>query len=404
MTTNTTPLQAALEQPSHLEGSHLAPVSSFRIEDHPLPDRHVEIWRFTPAEPIMALVGDRDDDPATSPMRLGVQAPDGVFVQALAAGEAPWGTVLTPVDRPSALIETKVADALHLRIPAGAHLDEAVTVSLQGTDAAHRSYSHIVIEAEPDSQAIVVLHHQGMAQHLGNVEVLVGDRANLTVVSLQDWDDASLHAGLTQASVGRDAHYRHVAVSFGGAFVRLQNDLSYAGPGGTAELYGLYLADAGQHLEHRLMIDQNQSHTTCRVDYRGALQGQGAHSVWVGDVLIRRGVVGIDSYEQNRNLVLTDGCVADSVPNLEIETGDIIGAGHSSSTGRFDEEQLFYLKSRGIPEDLARRLIVQGFFQDIIRRIGVPVVEAHLTSMVDAELDALAASATDSSLTQNKEN
>jgi Fe-S cluster assembly protein SufD len=298
--------------------------------------------------------------------------------------------VLVPVDRPSALVEAKVSDALHIVVPAGVKLSDPVQVRLRGADGAHRSYSHIVIEAGVGAQGIVVLHYQGAAQHLGNVEVLVGDGANLTVVSLQDWDEVSLHAGLTQARIGRDAHYRHVMVSFGGAFVRMQNDVSYAAPGGTAELYGLYLADAHQHLENRLMVDQNQSHTVSRIDYRGALQGAGAHTVWVGDVLIRRGAKGIDSYEQNKNLVLTDGCVADSVPNLEIETGDIVGAGHSSSTGRFDEEQLFYLRSRGIPEDLARRLIIQGFFHDIIRRIGVPAVEARLTSLVDAELDALA--------------
>ena len=101
------------------------------------------------------------------------------------------------------------------------------------------------------------------------------------------------------------------------------------------------------------------------------MQGNGAHSVWVGDVLIRKVAEGIETFETNRNLVLTDGCRADSVPNLEIETGEIEGAGHASATGRFDDEQLFYLQSRGITEDEARRLVVHGFFADIIRKIGV---------------------------------
>ena len=114
-------------------------------------------------------------------------------------------------------------------------------------------------------------------------------------------------------------------------------------------------------------------HTRSNVGYKGALQGEGAHTVWVGDVLIRKAAEGTETYEQNRNLVLTDGCRADSVPNLEIETGEIAGAGHASATGRFDDEQLFYLQSRGIPEDEARRLVVHGFFADMISRIGVPV-------------------------------
>jgi Fe-S cluster assembly protein SufD len=111
----------------------------------------------------------------------------------------------------------------------------------------------------------------------------------------------------------------------------------YDGPGGQAELLGLYFADAGQHLEHRLFVDHNEPKTISNVDYKGALQGEGAHSVWVGDVLIRKAAEGIETYESNRNLVLTDGCRADSVPNLEIETGEIEGAGHASTTGRFDD-------------------------------------------------------------------
>jgi Fe-S cluster assembly protein SufD len=123
------------------------------------------------------------------------------------------------------------------------------------------------------------------------------------------------------------------------------------------------------------------------VEYKGALQGDGARSVWIGDVLIRKIAEGIDTYEQNRNLVLTDGCRADSVPNLEIETGEIVGAGHATTTGRFDDEQLFYLQSRGLPEDEARRLVVHGFFADVIRRIGVAEIEQRLLHAVETELE-----------------
>jgi len=151
-------------------------------------------------------------------------------------------------------------------------------------------------------------------------------------------------------------------------------------------MYGLYFVDAAQHIEHRLFVDHNQPHTKSNVVYKGGLQGNGAHSVWVGDVLIRKIAEGIETYETNRNLVLTDGCRADSVPNLEIETGEIVGAGHASATGRFDDEQLFYLQSRGISSDEARRLVVHGFFADIIRRIGIPEVEQRLLAAVEDEL------------------
>jgi Fe-S cluster assembly protein SufD len=223
--------------------------------------------------------------------------------------------------------------------------------------------------------------------HTGNLEVIVGDGANFSVVSLQDWDDDAVHVGQHEATIGRAASYRHVSISFGGDLVRLTSNVRYDGPGGQAEMLGLYFADAGQHLEHRLFVDHNQPKTRSNVDYKGALQGQGAHSVWVGDVLIRKVAEGIDTYESNRNLVLTDGCRADSVPNLEIETGEIEGAGHASTTGRFDDQQLFYLQSRGIHEDDARRLVVHGFFNDIIHKIGIPQIEEKLLATVEAELE-----------------
>jgi len=122
------------------------------------------------------------------------------------------------------------------------------------------------------------------------------------------------------------------------------------------ELFGLYFADAGQHLEQRLFVDHAVANCKSNVLYKGALQGRNAHTVWVGDVLIRKEAEGTDTYEANRNLVLTDGARADSVPNLEIETGEIVGAGHASATGRFDDEQLFYLCSRGIDAETARRV------------------------------------------------
>src|SRR5690606_9395289 len=148
---------------------------------------------------------------------------------------------------------------------------------------------------------------------------------------------------------------------------------------GEVEGLGMYFTDEGQHQEHRLLVDHVAPNCMSRVTYKGALQGQDAHAVWIGDVVIRAEAEGTDTYELNRNLVLTEGARADSVPKLEIETGEIAGAGHASATGRFDDEQLFYLRSRGIPENEARRLVVLGFFGELIGQIDVPSVTAHLT-------------------------
>jgi Fe-S cluster assembly protein SufD len=187
--------------------------------------------------------------------------------------------------------------------------------------------------------------------------------------------------------VGRDARVRSMDVTLGGDLVRLVKTVEYAGTGGDAELLGLYFADAAQHLEHRLFIDHAVPNCRSRVTYKGALQGDSAHTVWVGDVMIRAAATGTDTYELNRNLLLTPEARADSVPNLEIETGEIVGAGHASATGRFDDEQLFYLQSRGIPADEARRMVVRGFFADVLQQIGVPALEERLLAAVEAELE-----------------
>ncbi len=243
------------------------------------------------------------------------------------------------------------------------------------------------------AEAVVVIDQRGSGTYADNVEFVVGDAARLTVVSIADWADDAVHVSSHHATLGKDAVLRHVAVTLGGDLVRLTARARFDGPGGDAELLGLYFADDGQHFESRLLVDHAQPNCRSHVTYKGALQGDpdsrrpDAHTVWVGDVLIRAAATGTDTFETNRNLVLTDGARADSVPNLEIETGEIVGAGHASATGRFDDEQLFYLQARGIPEDQARRLVVRGFFGELIQKIAVPAVRERLTDAIEHELE-----------------
>jgi Fe-S cluster assembly protein SufD len=368
--------------------SHLHAVASFDLDDHPMPNGREEVWRFTPLKRLRGVLDDpAATDGATTPgVTYEVTAGEELVVGTLAPGESPRGTALVPGDRAAAVASKNTEKALHVKVPADTVLGEPVHVVVHATADRH-SFAHHVLEVGTHANVTFVLEHRGSGIHAGNLEVIVGDGAHVSVVSIQDWDDDAVHVGQHEARVGRSATYRHASISFGGDVVRLNTNVHYDGPGGQAELLGLYFADAGQHLEHRLFVDHNEPKTTSNVDYKGALQGEGAHSVWVGDVLIRKAAEGIETYESNRNLVLTDGCRADSVPNLEIETGEIEGAGHASTTGRFDDEQLFYLQSRGIHEDEARRLVVHGFFNDIIRRIGVPQIEAKLLATVESELE-----------------
>jgi Fe-S cluster assembly protein SufD len=361
-------------------------LTSFDVADFALPTGREEEWRFTPVRGLANLFSDTATDGAAA--AFTVEAPEGYVRGTLAQGTAPRGTVLTPADRAAVVASANTDEALHLVIPADAEPAEPVRILVNGAGAGRRSNAHFVLEAGANSRSVVILEHTGAADHNGNLEVIVGEGAKLTVISVQLWEDDAKHLGQHDAQVGKDAVYKHIAVSLGGSVVRLNSNVRFSGEGAEAELLGLYFADAGQHLEHRSFVDHNVANCKSNVLYKGALQGKNAHTVWVGDVLIQKQALGTDSYEKNQNLVLTDGCRADSVPNLEIETGLIEGAGHASSTGRFDDEHLFYLMARGIPEDVARRLVVRGFLNEIIQQIKVPALEERLTEEVERELAA----------------
>jgi Fe-S cluster assembly protein SufD len=277
-----------------------------------------------------------------------------------------------------------------ITVPKGTVLAEPVTVTVRGSAAnGGRAYAHLVLDVEPYAEAVVVIDHVGSTRLAANTELRVGEGASLTVVSVQDWADDAVHVEAQAALVGRDARLRHAVVTLGGDLVRISPTVRFDGPGGDAELLGLSFADAGQHQEARLYVDHAVPHCRSRVTYKSALQGREAHTVWIGDVRIRPEAEQTDTYELNRNLLLTDGARADSVPNLEIETGEVAGAGHASATGRFDDLQLFYLMSRGIPAREARRLVVRGFFAEVIQRIGVPAVAERLSLAIEAELAAV---------------
>jgi Fe-S cluster assembly protein SufD len=362
--------------------------TSYAVADFPVPGGREEEWRFTPVDRLSGLFSDERS--ADGAVVVETEAPEGVEGLSLAMDDERVGSAFRPADRAAVTAWAGTERALYIGIPKEAELDRPVLVRLKGTGAG-RGNGHTVIEAGRHSRATVVLQHSGTAQHNAGVEIRVGDGADLTVVSVQEWDDDAIHVAQHDALVGRDAHLKHIVVTLGGEIVRVSTNARYAGPGGSFEGLGVYFADAGQHQEHRLFVDHEAAHCTSNVEYKGALQGESAHTVWVGDVLIRASAEGTDTYELNRNLVLTEGARADSVPNLEIETGEIVGAGHASATGRFDDEQLFYLQARGIPEDVARRLVVRGFFASIVQRIGVPEVQEHLMAALDAELEGIEA-------------
>ena len=360
---------------------------SYDPADFAVPTGREEEWRFTP---LRRLRGLHTDSPPAAAAKVTVEVDPAPEVKTFSAerGGNLLGRSFIPADRVSARAYASFDEATVITVPAEADASRPTVVTVTGQGGT--GYGHLLVQAEPFSRAVVVIDHRGSATYADNVELVVGDGALLSVVSLQDWADDAVHLTHHYATLGRDARLRHTAVTLGGSVVRLAPSVRYDGPGGDAELTGLYFADAGQHLEHRLFVDHDVPNCRSRVTYKGALQGEGAHAVWIGDVLIRPEAVGTDTYEYNRNLVLTDGTRVDSVPNLEILTGEIVGAGHASASGRLEDHHLFYLMARGIPFAEARRLVIRGFFGQLIDTIEVPELRARITEAIEAELTGAA--------------
>jgi Fe-S cluster assembly protein SufD len=364
--------------------------ASFDVDAFEVPGGRDELWRFTPLKRLRGL----HDGSAVANGTAGVTVSEraGVTVETVARDDERLGQGGVPADRVAAQAFSSFNSATVVTVARDTEVAEPIEIVVTGPGEGAVAYGHLQIRVEELSRAIVVVDLRGSGTYADNVEIIVGDSAGLGVIWIADWADDMVHVSAHHARLGKDSVLGHVNVTLGGDVVRTSATVRFTAPGGDAKMLGTYFADDGQFFESRLLVDH--AHPNCKSDvlYKGALQGDpeskrpDAHTVWIGDVLIRAEATGTDTFEVNRNLVLTDGARADSVPNLEIETGEIVGAGHASATGRFDDEQLFYLRARGIPEDQARRLVVRGFFGEIIAKIAVPEVRERLTEAIEREL------------------
>jgi Fe-S cluster assembly protein SufD len=351
------------------------------------PSGREEAWRFTP----LARVGGLLDPEVALEGVLSVELSSGdgaVEISQRSASE------IQPISNSDDLATIRVRNAVnevtHIEVAKNAQISEPIILTRKNLTNLPQA-SRTLISCGENSHATIILQNSGTAILAEDIEFNVGQGATLTFVSLQEWDSTSVHLAREHAIIAKDATFNSIVVTIGGSLVRLLPTVEYSGPGSSADLQGLYFATDGQHLEHRLFVDHNVANAKSRVNYKGALAGDKAHTVWIGDVYIRANADGTDTYELNRNLLLSDGARADSVPNLEIETGEIVGAGHASTTGRFDDEQLFYLSSRGIPAEIARRLVIRGFFAEVIGKIHSQEIQDRLMNRIDNELSKVGA-------------
>ncbi len=365
------------------ESSRAARLTSFDPEAFGVPTGREEEWRFAALKDLKPLFGAAEGD-AVAPWSVS-DLPAGVTLEEIDRDAFVAGAAREPGDLLGAVAVAHASGIARLSVAPSTVVDEPITVTVKGSgeDVRHA----MSVEVGENAEATVIVDRAGTATVGEFVSVVLGQNASLNLVLLQQWDDDAVHGGEVVASLGKDARLRGSVVTLGGKAVRLNSTVTLAGEGSSVDLFGLYFADQGQHFEHQVFVDHAAPNARSRVTYKGALAGASARTVWIGDVLIRKAAEGTDTYELNRNLVLTEGARADSVPNLEIETGEIEGAGHASATGRFDEEQTFYLRSRGISEEMARRLVVRGFFADLVHEIGVPSVEESLLKAIDIELE-----------------
>jgi Fe-S cluster assembly protein SufD len=380
-----------------VEGSALSALNkgelfaSFDVDAFEVPGGRDEIWRFTPLRRLRGLHDGSARSNGKAQISVGEQP--GVQTETVRRGDERLGEGGVPADRVAAQAFSSFNSATVVTVARDTELTKPIEIIVTGPGEGAVAYGHLQIRVEELARAIVVVDLRGSGTYADNVEIIVGDAAALGVIWIADWADDMVHVSAHHARLGKDSVLGHVNVTLGGDLVRTSTTVRFTAPGGDAQLLGTYFADDGQHFESRLLVDH--AYPNCRSDvlYKGALQADpesgrpDAHTVWVGDVLIRAEATGTDTFETNRNLLLTDGARADSVPNLEIETGEIVGAGHASATGRFDDEQVFYLRARGIPEDQARRLIVRGFFGEIIQKIAVASVRDRLTEAIEHELE-----------------
>lgn len=387
--------------PAAMPSSADKSVRSFNVEDFAIPTRKQEDWRYTPVERISEFF--ECFEPANS-LQVKLEGVGGaalddsyvgsegsVSLQVKTQNEAPH-TEMKPSDRAAAVAwnAAKQAHVLHvsgeIKKPIVLQINGNLANSANENAAQSLDALHLVIEADSRANADIIIEHTGCAKLAEGVEIILGKHAHVSTTFIQEWDSGSKHVGNQRIHVGEGASLRHTMVTLGGDVVRIRMDQDFGGEQGDLNMLGMYFVDPGEHVEHRTMVVHNYPECKSRVVYKGALEGKGAHSTWVGNALIKPEAPGTDSYELNRNLVLTPGAIADSEPNLEIENGNIIGAGHASSVGRFDDEELFYLQSRGISEIEARKLVVRGFFNELIEEIGVPEIVDHLMKAIERRL------------------
>ena len=288
-----------------------------------------------------------------------------------------------------ALHATLVTDGTFLYVPPGVQVEVPIGAVYRRTGSG-ATFAHTLIVVSDDASVTLVQEHaspeelEGRAFHHGITELFVGERANLQHLTLQEWgSEQVVHFGVQRALVARQGNYRSLVVTLGGGVVRIAPDARLA-EGAEADFLGAVFADEGQRFEHRATVTHAEPFARSTLLYKAGLLG-GSRNIFNGNLIISPGARGSDAAQTMRNLVLSRHAHAEANPFLEILNSDVRAA-HAAATGRVDDLHLFYLQSRGIPREQARRLVVFGFFEEILAQVAIPAVRRRLEAALEAEL------------------
>jgi Fe-S cluster assembly protein SufD len=292
-------------------------------------------------------------------------------------------------DRPGALNAARWDGGAFVHVPRGVEVELPVEALLTASGAAGRVFGRTLVVVEEGAKATVIDRYGspdfGAPVNASSVvELYVGQGAELEHLSVIGWGAGVRHHALLRARVDRDARARSVVVTLGGDVVRVEPTMVCSGPGCDARALGLYFAGGEQHFEHRVVARHEAPQAYSNLLYKGAIQDQ-AHTVFFGNLVVPPGAPGTDAYQTNRNLVLNDGARADTIPFLEIATAEV-KCSHAGAVGRVDDEHLFYLRSRGVPEAAAKRLIVMGFLQEVLEQVSLGELRTELEDAVREKL------------------
>jgi Fe-S cluster assembly protein SufD len=317
------------------------------------------------------------------------RAPDGVRFEALTDDHPLLYSLVGWDEKFAAHNAAMWQHGLLVHVPRDVVLEQPLYVRVANAVDGGSLFWRLLVVAEPGSRFSVIEEHASASPELAGysnaaVEIVVQDGAKVEYISVQNLSRATWHFASHHARVERDAELDWVAGGFGSAKgkVRIQNDL--AGPGATSRVTGAYFADGTQHLDYDTFQEHIAPDTTSDFAFKGALRDT-ARAVWRGMIRVEEGAQKTNAYQENRNLLLSKTAHADSIPGLEILANDV-RCTHGATLGQVDREQLFYLMARGLSRSEAERLIVRGFFQDVLDRVELEPVRDALAAALEARI------------------